>query len=94
MTEYLIIFLILLAVSFAFFLAWERFTRREKKPLSSLYVEALRDLLDGKRVAAFSKLRQVVTEDSNNLDAYLRLGQILRENKKPDRALQVHRDLT
>ncbi|MEE8575830.1 MAG: tetratricopeptide repeat protein, partial [candidate division Zixibacteria bacterium] len=61
---------------------------------SSLYQSALSDLLDGKAEAAFSKLRQVVTHDTNNIEAYLRLGQILREHNRSDKALEVHRDLT
>ncbi len=94
MTEYVITFLVLLGGTFAFYLLYDRYFRRNEKPVTSLYVEALRDLLDGQQVAAFSKLRQVVAEDSGNLDAYLRLGKILRDGKKPDRALQVHKDLT
>jgi len=94
MTEYLLVFLVLLFGSVAFYLGYERYLNKSVKSASSLYVEALQDLLDGKEVAAFSKLRQVVAEDSSNIDAYLRLGQILRKNKKPERALQVHKDLT
>ncbi|HWR83315.1 MAG TPA: tetratricopeptide repeat protein [Candidatus Deferrimicrobium sp.] len=94
MTEYIIIFLLLLAGSLAFFLTYNRYFVKTEKPTSTLYTEALRDLLDGNQSAAFSKLRQVVAEDTSNLDAYLRLGQILRENKNPQRALQVHKDLT
>lgn len=94
MTEYILVFLVLLLGSIAFYLGYERYLTRSVKSTSSLYVEALQDLLDGREVTAFTKLRQVVAEDSNNVDAYLRLGQILRENKKPERALQVHKDLT
>ncbi len=94
MTEYFLVFLFLLLVAAVFYFVYERLFSRSSKPDSSLYVEALRDLLDGRQESAFTKLRQVVAEDSTNLDAYLRLGQILRENKRPERALQVHRDLT
>ena len=94
MTEYVLIFLILLLGSLVFYLGYERFLNKASKSASSLYIESLRDLLDGRQERAFTKLRQVVTEDSANIDAYLRLGQILRENKKPQRALRVHKDLT
>ncbi len=94
MTQYVLVFLILLAAAIAFYLVYDRYFKKAEKPVPSLYLEALQDLLDGKQVAAFSKLRQVVAEDSSNLDAYLRLGQILRENRTPARALQVHKDLT
>ncbi|RKX27575.1 MAG: hypothetical protein DRP45_00635 [Candidatus Zixiibacteriota bacterium] len=94
MTEYLLIFAALFVLAFGFYLGYERFLVKGRKAESSLYVDALRDLLDGKQEAAFSKLRQVVAADSGNLDAYLRLGQILRDNNQAARALQVHKDLT
>ncbi|MEW5796398.1 MAG: tetratricopeptide repeat protein [Candidatus Zixiibacteriota bacterium] len=94
MVEYMLEFLLLLLIVLAVYLVYERFSGRTKEPEPSLYLEALRDLLDGRQEAAFSKLRQVVAEDGSNLDAYLRLGRILRENNQPERAYQVHKDLT
>ncbi len=94
MAEYFLILLLLLVATFVFYLGYERLLRKPLRPTATLYIEALRDLLDGQRVQAFGKLRQVVNEDYSNIDAYLRLGQILRENNKPDRALQIHKDLT
>jgi lipopolysaccharide biosynthesis regulator YciM len=94
MTEYFAVFFVLLVGAIAFYLAYERFFRGRKKPDSSFYVDALRDLLDGRSESAFTKLRQVVASDTSNIDAYLRLAQILREHNKPERALQVHKDLT
>jgi lipopolysaccharide biosynthesis regulator YciM len=94
MAEYFITFIILMVLAAIFYLLYDRYVNRPVKTESELYVEALRDLLDGKQESAFTKLRQVVVEDANNIDAYIRLGQILRDNKKPDRALQVHKDLT
>ncbi|MFQ6007676.1 MAG: tetratricopeptide repeat protein [Candidatus Zixiibacteriota bacterium] len=94
MTEYLLIFFVLLLGSLVFYLIYERYAGKATKSVSTLYIDAHKDLLDGRPFAAFTKLHKVVSVDSNNIDAYLRLGQILRENKKPERALQVHKDLT
>lgn len=94
MLEYVLVFVILLVASAILYLLYERFVRPAGPTVASLYVEALQDLLDGRAETAFTKLRQVVAEDSSNIEAYLRLGQILREHKRPDRALQVHKDLT
>jgi len=94
MVQYGFQFLLLLLFVLAVYLIYERLVNRTKKPESMTYVEALRDLLDGRQESAFTKLRQVVAEDSGNLDAYLRLGRILRDNNQPQRALQVHKDLT
>lgn len=94
MAEYFIIFLFLFLFSLIFYVFYERFFKQQAKSESELYNEALRALLDGKEGIAFTKLRQVVAEDSNNIDAYLRLGSMLRNNNKPQQALQVHKDLT
>ncbi len=94
MVEYMFEFLLLLLIVLAVYLVYERFAGRSKVPEPTLYQDALRDLLDERQEAAFSKLRQVVAEDGSNLDAYLRLGRILRENNQPQRAFQVHKDLT
>ena len=95
MSDYLLAFCLLLVVAMVFYVFWDKLTRKVRQPqTSTLYTEALRDLLDGRQETAFTKLRQVVTQDSANLDAYLRLGRILREHNQPARALQVHKDLT
>lgn len=94
MLEYTLQFLLLLLIVIAAYLLYERFVRKKVQPPMAAYVDALRDLLDGKQESAFTKLRQVVTEDTANIDAYLRLGRILRDNKQAERALQVHKDLT
>jgi lipopolysaccharide biosynthesis regulator YciM len=94
MIEYLLLILVLLFGALAFYFLYERYYKKAGAAEPSMYVDALRNLLDGKHETAFTKLRQVVAEDSNNIDAYLRLGQILREHNRADRALQVHKDLT
>lgn len=94
MSEYFFIFFLLLILSAGFYYFYDRYFSSKKKAESELYVEALKDLLDNKQESAFTKLRQVVAEDSTNLDAYLLLGKILRDHKKPQQALQVHKDMT
>ncbi len=58
------------------------------------YIEGLKALLRGQDELAFSKLKETVSADTNNVDAYIHLGNIFRRRKKPDLALQIHRDLT
>lgn len=94
MLTYILVVLVIILGGALAWLTYERFYRRAQATQSTLYVEALKDLLNEQQEAAFSKLRQVVASDSSNLDAYLRLGQILREHSRADRALQVHKDLT
>ncbi len=94
MPDVFIIVVILLLAAVVAYLLYERFRLKAYKTESNLYVDALRDLLDQRSEAAFAKLRQVVATDPDNLDAYLRLGRILRLNKQPQRAVRVHKDLT
>lgn len=58
------------------------------------YIAGLVAMLDGDDRLAFSKFREVVSVDSDNIDAYLRIGEILGRHGKRERALQVHQDLT
>jgi lipopolysaccharide biosynthesis regulator YciM len=94
MLEALLLLLVFVFGALAFYLMYERFYKKTQSIEPTMYVEALRNLLDGKQESAFTKLRQVVAEDANNIDAYLRLGHLLREHNRADRALQVHKDLT
>ena len=66
--------------------------KKGKDPVS--YIEGLKALLENKDELAFRKFREVVSEDSSNIDAYIRIGNILRRYGKADKALQVHKDLT
>jgi len=58
------------------------------------YIEALMLLIEGNRSAAYERLQQVVKSGSAPTDAYIRLGELLRERGDPARALQIHKSLT
>ncbi|MFQ5640715.1 MAG: tetratricopeptide repeat protein [bacterium] len=58
------------------------------------YADALNLLLEGLKAEALSKLREVVSKDSNNVDAYLKIGDILREFGQVQKAINVHKYLT
>lgn len=58
------------------------------------FIEGLCALLDGNDRRAFHKFREVVSNDSSNVEAYLRIGEIFCRNGKPERALQIHQDLS
>lgn len=94
MSDAVMFLLVLLLGAVSFYLAYERARFKAFKSDSPQYVDALKDLLDGKEESAFAKLRQVIAEDTTNLDAYLRLGAILRSSKQPERALEIHKNLT
>jgi lipopolysaccharide biosynthesis regulator YciM len=73
---------------------WSRAKGKKRKVSPELYIDALKALLAGEERSAFQKLRQVARDDPDNVDAYLRLGDLFRKNERYDKALQIHRELT
>ena len=91
MTTLLVGLAALVAIGLAAWL-WSRRepSGRQRPP----YLVALGALVDGHRDLAFRELKAAVRIDSGNVDAYLRLGDLYRENGDTERALQIHRELT
>lgn len=58
------------------------------------YQRGLHALLQGDKDAALEALADTVQEDSGNIDAYIHLGNLLRDRGEPARALELHRKLT
>ncbi len=67
--------------------------KRERQQDRTLYISALQALLEGDEVGAFYKLKEAVAQDTENIDAYLRLGKILANRGKIKQAIQVHSEL-
>jgi len=69
--------------------------KRGKKQSSKKtpYVDALHMVLDGKKAEALELLKKTVKEDSENIMAYIKLGDILRDQGFADRAAKIHRNL-
>ena len=67
---------------------------RRKKDSQFLYTEALECLLQGETNDAFTKLRELVRQDTENVQAYLKLGDIFRERSQTDQAIKIHQSLT
>jgi lipopolysaccharide biosynthesis regulator YciM len=60
----------------------------------SRYVEALYALIDGRKDDAYSLLSAAVRGGEDDIDAYIQLGNLMRERGQADKALQLHRGLT
>lgn len=91
----------ILSIIFAFIIVftvmaflWSKAKREKRKISPELYIDALKALLSGEEKVAFQKLREVARRDPENVDAYLKLGDLFRKNKRYDKALQIHRELT
>lgn len=60
----------------------------------SPYVDGITSLIDGEQEKALNYFKQAVREEPQRIDAYLRLGDVLRESGDVPRAIQIHRELT
>jgi len=88
-----IVLAVILALGLAVY-GLSRFRRSRRRSSAESYIRALRELIRGDQEGALRHLKAVVAGDTDNIDAYIRLGDILREQKEPNRALQIHRQLT
>ncbi|MBM3315478.1 tetratricopeptide repeat protein [candidate division WOR-3 bacterium] len=66
---------------------------RRRRSADPTYVQALQALLDGDRAAAEERLRETVAADTANVDAYVRLGDVLIDKGDVDRGLKLHENL-
>jgi len=58
------------------------------------YIEALNALLVGRKDEAIHHLKEAVRVDSENIDAYIKLGDLLRDKGDYEKALRIHQSLT
>ena len=70
------------------------YTRKRRRKQQPPYTQALSLLLAGEKEKALEKLRQAVKEDTENIDAYILYGDILREMGQHRQAVKIHRELT
>jgi len=75
-------------------LSFER--RKSNEPMAGeeRYYSGLRALLRGDQEIAFERFKQAVMIDSQNVDAYLRIGDLLRERGQHQKAYSIHHDLS
>ncbi len=75
------------------FFALDRRKPRDLSKYSVNYIEGLKAMIENDDQNAFVRFKQTVAEDSENIDAYLRLGDLLRKRGQIQKAVQVHRQL-
>ena len=75
--------------------AWLFFLYKPQKSprTDNLYTEALNAMVRMDKAKAVRLLRDVVKQDSDHVDAYLQLGNILRVDN-PQQAAKIHQTLT
>jgi lipopolysaccharide biosynthesis regulator YciM len=84
----------IIVLVFVLFVLWYSQRRKARTPYPHNYIEALKALASGDEERAFEKFMAVTEEDTENADAYLRLGDLFREKRQFDKAVQVHQELT
>lgn len=77
----------------AFLVFREKWLGRAVRAKESAYIRGLAALIDGHDREALDLLKDAVREDSGNIDAYIRIGEIYRRNNRPQQAYQIHRTL-
>ena len=68
-------------------------TRKSKQPTNiEIYNKALKAIIDNNQERAFQILKDLIQKDSNNSEAYLLLGNLLRD-RNIDKALKIHQSI-
>ncbi|NOZ57625.1 MAG: tetratricopeptide repeat protein, partial [Calditrichaeota bacterium] len=67
---------------------------RKGETADDLYTLGLNYLLAGDLDRALDALKRSVSKNTSNIDAYIRIGDILRQKGQLERAIKVHRELT
>ncbi len=90
--EFWLIILLFITVSLSLlYIYYER--KRVRKGEDTSYLEGLRYMADAENRRAIEKLKEAVRNDSDNLDAYLKIGVILRREGLYNNAIRIHKDL-
>ncbi|MHA1988895.1 MAG: tetratricopeptide repeat protein [Promethearchaeota archaeon] len=86
----ILLFGAILVISFYSVYTRKKVKRDEDNP----YILALKFMAEGENRLAVEKFKEAVRHNSNNIDAYLKLGTILRNEGLYKNAIRIHQDLT
>lgn len=91
---YLVIFAAIVVVLLLIYILFRtKSSAAKKRPIIDPYLQGLNALVEGDLDRASQYFRQSAQKDSENTDAYLKLGDIFRKQGQPDRATKIHREL-
>ncbi len=93
MPLYYYIILIVIFIAFILTLILNKRDKKKTGEISSTYIEALHLLLEGKKSKAIQKLKATVKNNSDNIMAYITLGNLFREQGYPAQAAKIHKSL-
>jgi len=87
-----ILVLFLLVLSLAFYSVYTR--KKGVQEMETPYLQALKYMAEGENRRAVEKFKEAVRQTSDNIDAYIKLGVILRNEGLYKNAIRIHKDLT
>ncbi len=67
---------------------------KKQRRFESLYTDALNAIVRGDSKTALKLLHEVVKKNTNHVEAYLQMGEILREEGNAHQAVKIHQSLT
>ena len=88
--ELALIIVIVCIIAIYFFTTYKP---KKQENLKDLYTEGLDLMVDGYRQGAYENFKKIITSETDNVKAYLKLGQVIREGGNPENALKVHMSL-
>ncbi len=89
---YVIMLLFLAVLSLAFYSMYTR--KKVGQDADNPYMKGLKFMAEGENRLAIEKLKEAVLDNSANIDAYVKLGVILRNSGLFKNAIRIHKDLT
>lgn len=93
MSEILFMLFTVVVVGVAIFIYIFNYSTNNRSRSKNLYADGLDLLIAGKRKAAYQNFKKIIDQDSDNIKAYLRLGQVIREGGNASQALKIHKSL-
>lgn len=93
MTTLIFIGILIIVISIGVVVYFNLRPTKKSKDTSVEYTTALNYLIIGEKEKALEKLREAVRHNTSNVDAYVKIGDILRDQGSVDRATKIHRGL-
>ena len=90
--NYIIVFLCIGSLVGLFFYIL-KLKPNKRTDIKELYSQGLDMMINGLQRSAYNNFKKIVELDSENIKAYLRLGQVLRESGNTNKALKIHKSL-
>jgi lipopolysaccharide biosynthesis regulator YciM len=87
------LFIVILAILVVALYPIVRDYMRKRRTAAPSYVEGLQAIIDGRTAEAIARLKDTVHHDTDNIDAYIRLGDLLIQQGETDRGIRLHENL-